>query len=267
MSSDSAPFLPPELERVIIESAAELHPECISNLFLVSHRVHDWTERVRYRTVTHSGGFSTYSVGALLRAIRSNTKPASFFHDRVQHLFLERIRDSEEIVSVCSGIRSFALTTKAMQLNSGLGAIRPRRLNLLLEFLLTTINSPDQPHPMFTNVTHLDVLAHSLNPDLISHLALLPVLTHLSIWHNSAPLRDVLARCPKLRALIDMDDSFVGPDDLAPIDDARVVYMAVSDAKYEEDWVIGTLGGLDFWARADAFIAKKRRGEIKPSAF
>ncbi|KAJ7605939.1 hypothetical protein DFH06DRAFT_1348359 [Mycena polygramma] len=63
-----------------------------------------------------------------------------------------------------------------------------------------------------------------------------------------------------------MDDCFVGPDDLAPIDDARVVYMAVSDAKYEEEWVIGTRGGLDFWARADAFIAKKRRGEIEPSS-
>ncbi|KAJ6485379.1 hypothetical protein C8R47DRAFT_1130004 [Mycena vitilis] len=267
MSSDFAPFLPPELERAIVETAAELNPECIPNLFLVSHRVHDWIERVRYRTVTHSGGSSTYSVGALLRAIRSNTKPASFFHDRVQHLFLEDIRDSEEIVSVCSGVQFFALTTKAMQLNPGLGAILPRRLNLLLVSLLTSIDSLDQTHPMFTNVTHLDVLDPSLNPDLIGYFAMLPLLTHLSIWHNGASLTDVLARCPKLEALIDMNDDNSEPNHLMSIDDVRVVCMALGDVEYEEDWVIGTRGGLDFWARADVFISKKRRGEIKPSEF
>jgi hypothetical protein len=41
--------------------------------------------------------------------------------------------------------------------------------------------------------------------------------------------------------------------------------MVVSDEDYVIEWIIGTRGGFDFWARADAFIAKKRRGEIHPS--
>jgi hypothetical protein len=55
-------------------------------------------------------------------------------------------------------------------------------------------------------------------------------------------------------------------ENLQSIDDVRYVCMVVSDEDYLEEWIIATRGGLDFWARADAFIAKKRRGEIKPSS-
>jgi hypothetical protein len=41
--------------------------------------------------------------------------------------------------------------------------------------------------------------------------------------------------------------------------------MNVSEDDYVIEWVIGARGGWDFWARADAFIAKRQMGEIEPS--
>jgi hypothetical protein len=41
----------------------------------------------------------------------------------------------------------------------------------------------------------------------------------------------------------------------------------VANDGYEQDWFDGVNDGLYFWARAELFIAKKRRGEIKPSSF
>jgi hypothetical protein len=34
--------LPPDLERLVVETAAELYSEAIPNLLLVSRRVHEW---------------------------------------------------------------------------------------------------------------------------------------------------------------------------------------------------------------------------------
>jgi hypothetical protein len=53
------------------------------------------------------------------------------------------------------------------------------------------------------------------------------------------------------------------------IDDVNFVYM---DLGYRnvylcDGWLAQTRGGIDFWARADAFVEKKRRGEIQPSSF
>jgi hypothetical protein len=39
---DSSPLLPPELEREVFETVAELYPQTIPDLLLVSHRVHEW---------------------------------------------------------------------------------------------------------------------------------------------------------------------------------------------------------------------------------
>jgi hypothetical protein len=42
--------------------------------------------------------------------------------------------------------------------------------------------------------------------------------------------------------------------------------MTLSSEDHAGDWEIGVLGGMDFWARVDAFAAKRRRGEIEPSS-
>ncbi|KAJ7131439.1 ubiquitin-related domain-containing protein [Mycena epipterygia] len=42
MTSDSLPFFPSDLEREIFETAAELYPDTIPSLLLVSQRVNEW---------------------------------------------------------------------------------------------------------------------------------------------------------------------------------------------------------------------------------
>ncbi|KAJ7131406.1 hypothetical protein C8R44DRAFT_774790 [Mycena epipterygia] len=47
-----SPSFPPELEREIFESAAQLYPNTIPNLLLVARRVNEWIERIKCNTVT-----------------------------------------------------------------------------------------------------------------------------------------------------------------------------------------------------------------------
>jgi len=197
----------------------------------------------------------------------------SFFRDRVQHLFVRDLDDNqlEEVLSVCSEVRSLVLFQSAGPgILPALGATRPRRLNLDLKGLLQGMDTSHVLHPMFTFVTHLD-LFDSLHRGthvgrIIDHLSLFPALTHLAFFQGNREAIEVLSRCDKLETLIGMYTLLPDPRHLRSIDDLRFVTMNVSDEDYAMEWVIGTRGGWDFWARADAFIAKRRNGEIKPGS-
>ncbi|KAJ7081435.1 hypothetical protein C8R44DRAFT_823599 [Mycena epipterygia] len=272
-SEDSLPCFPPELEREIFESAAELYPETIPSLLLVSQRVYEWIERVKYNTVTPSGSGTSCRFDALQRAVRSDSKPASFFHDRVHHLFVERLEVDElrEIISACSGIRSLVLYSAGPSILASLGVLKPRRLCFYLQEIFITTELIDLSHPMFTSITHLDLFDPMHGSDFqwpLSDFALLPVLTHLSLFMFRSPTMgtELLSKCKKLQVLIDMEGGAFDGDDHPSIDDVRFVSMVLSNDDYEDDWILGTKGGMDFWARADAFVAKKRRGEIKPDS-
>ncbi|KAJ6564535.1 hypothetical protein B0H19DRAFT_1068073 [Mycena capillaripes] len=193
--TSSPPIFAPELEREMFETAAELHPETIPSLLLVSLRVYQRIEGFQYRTVTPQGQQSSCSFQTLLRAIRSNAKPPAFFRAHVRHLFFRpELQDEDaqeavlpEILSTCSGIQSFVTSAGQIPARSW-AALRPRR--------------------------------HPYGPP---HAQLLSV------------------------------------------EDNRFVYMLNLDCPNVDDWLIGTKGGMDAWARAEAFVAKKRRGEIEPS--
>ncbi|KAJ7182937.1 hypothetical protein C8R43DRAFT_1116550 [Mycena crocata] len=259
---EDLPFLPPEIEREIFEMTADLHPRTIPVLLLVCHRVHEWIEIVKYNTVTSSG-------------------TTSFFRDRVRHFFYmpkfevesaDRFSDNElsEILAACSGIQSLVMMTPVgPTVLSSSESIHPRRLAVYLNALLPADSRLDLTHPMFAFVTHLDLFDKSR--DLRGRsLSLLPSLTHLGLFQLNDPLdaTGLLQTCKNLQVLIGMrayylpETKFGGPGPVT--DDPRLLSMVVDDVDYEDDWLIGTRGGLDFWARADAFVAKRRRGEIKP---
>ncbi|KAK7051946.1 hypothetical protein R3P38DRAFT_2857799 [Favolaschia claudopus] len=272
LDSSTAPFLPPELEREIFEIAAVVHPATICHLILVSHRVYDWVERIKFNTVIPKqiDCAATCTIHELVKAIKSETKPIYFFRDRVRHLFIQNLLDEaiETILSACGAVESLVLfqsfgTIPSLQLTTSL-----RRLSIYLWDLL---EHPKQlvPHPLFTSVTHLDLFdqVHSHRDNIVEHLALMPMLTHLALWNESTPpdvLAEVLERCIGLETVIEMHGSMSSRS--TRDDEMRIVSMTVEDTQYLEDWITGTQGGSDFWARADAFIAKKRRGEIKPSS-
>ncbi|KAJ7176961.1 hypothetical protein C8R46DRAFT_1077865 [Mycena filopes] len=272
MDSSSPPCFPTDLEREIVETAAYLHPETIPALLLVSHRVHEWIERIKYRTVTTDGKLSTLSFQSLLRAIRSNIKPPSFFAERVQHLFAGYRRVDDELAEVLSAWIGFRRNYGSDPMTL-LPSLRPRRLYVHIRALLADLESPHL-HPAFSLLTHLDVLdafknLHTSNLTfdwVIRELSLFPALTHLALYDCSASATAVLAKCTMLELLVDAPCDDPKSRHLYVADDLRFVSIALSDADYARDWIIGTQGGRDFWARGDMFVAKRRRGEIEPSS-
>ncbi|KAJ7131442.1 hypothetical protein C8R44DRAFT_871934 [Mycena epipterygia] len=137
--------------------------------------------------------------------------------------------------------------------------------------MIGTAESVDLSHTIFTSVTHLDLF------DVIDttnlqwpwlNLALIPSLTHLSLLclKNSIVGTELLLKCKKLQVLIRMNNTRYYTDNPPSIEDVRFVRMVLKDDEYAEDWILGTKGGMDFWARADAFVTKRRRREIKPDS-
>ncbi|KAJ6598106.1 hypothetical protein DFH09DRAFT_971686 [Mycena vulgaris] len=273
---DLSPFFPPELEREIFETTAELYPQSIGHLLLVAHRVHEWIEKIKYNTVSTLDHPSSCSLRALQQAIHSNVKQADFFHDRVRHLFVDEEEDEvglRELLSVCSGTRSVVLLRpyKEQSILPSLTLMKPRRLSAHSASLFGPLQplDPIPMHPMLTYVTHLDLFDDTSDLPHIrwSNLALFPALTHLALLHcNSSLGTELLSTNAKLAVLISMLSSGFLPENRISNDDVRFVRMSVLDEDYGLDWLTGVKGGVDFWARADLFVAKKRRGEIKPDS-
>ncbi|KAF7364205.1 hypothetical protein MSAN_01079900 [Mycena sanguinolenta] len=274
---DSAqPLLPPELERAIFEMAGELHPDAIPNMLLVAARVHKWIEPLRYRTfILTDPASSCPRLQVLQRAIES--KPAQFIRDNVWHLFVESgyLRDTlNTFIPFCTGVRSLVIFDPHSQILSQLATARPQRLAVPIEFFNCTERSMpiDLALPMFSSLTHLDVWEETIaiSPSW-SGLALLPALTHLAFLRISYDVGvSILGMCPKLQVITNVEDRdrrgwpmlFTTADDWEP----RFVGMVLTTENYLSDWEAGLRGGSDFWARADAFVAMRRRGEIEPSS-
>ncbi|KAJ7489135.1 hypothetical protein FB451DRAFT_1125383 [Mycena latifolia] len=275
----SWPVFPPELEREIFETTAEQYPETIykPRLLLVAKRVHEWIERIKYRAVTSDEPTHACRLRLLLNALRSKSKPANFFHDRVRRLLIDYRFPEDElppILSACTGIRWLALLNcPGPAMLPSLEVIQPRRLSISLWTLFGDLEGSDcnLAHPAFAFVTHLQSFDISSFVKYFSwsDFALLPALTHLALWKLSeANLTVVLSSCARLEVLVDMRWA-KDRADLPSVDDARFVCVSpYHDNDVDCQWVIGTArrGGVDFWVRAERFVAKKRRGEIKPSS-
>ncbi|KAJ7743237.1 hypothetical protein DFH07DRAFT_964174 [Mycena maculata] len=153
---------PLELEREIFETAAEANPDVTSSLLLVSRRVHHWIEKVRYRAFAFSGNPSAPSFRLLQNAIRCKTKPPSFFHDHVRHIFLHSEAEGllaglDEVLTTCAELHSLAAFQDVPpSILPILGALKLRRLSLRLKPTFVEMGSGDIfAHSTFTFVTHL----------------------------------------------------------------------------------------------------------------
>ncbi|KAJ6482575.1 hypothetical protein C8R45DRAFT_1001916 [Mycena sanguinolenta] len=276
----NTPLLPPDLEREIFEMAVELYPQTIPSLLHVSRRVYEWIQRIKYRSVARQGTLSTCTTRVLIRAIQSNSKPQSFFHNCVRHLHLscidgEAVENAPMILSACTGLRSLRLVidTDEIQPDLLLPALTTMKLRELSAYLKLIFAGPI-PTPMLTSVTHLDIFdsipPNSDDAQIPRWLAQFPVLTHVTMREGSVWLaRNILSVCKKLQVLILLQlyyKAYMKAEDFPSIEDDRLLYMLAQDVWNEEHWVTGSNRGVDFWASAEAFIAKKRRGEIAPNS-
>ncbi|KAJ7075698.1 hypothetical protein C8R43DRAFT_1054098 [Mycena crocata] len=236
-------FLPLELERHIFETCARSQPICIPKLMLVAWRVKEWVEPLMYGTITLNGyesfvDYPTFASDSLSLAMES--KPASFFQFSM-----------EELIPT--------LTSLSL-----------KRLHADVSLLLSSL-SPT--HPFFSGLTHLELLGPADPPspenmDFLSNLSLIPQLSHLAF--NDA---DFIPICPQLLQsckslavliLVEGDHQYRADVDAAILDadlaqDTRFCCHAVL--------VTGPHTGVDYWTRAENFVAKRHRGEIDVLGF
>ncbi|KAJ7430239.1 hypothetical protein FB451DRAFT_1500804 [Mycena latifolia] len=275
MDPSSPPAFPFELERQIFEICALSRIVAIPRLMLVAWRVKQWVEPLFYRTLTIASededgprmvkGLPVFPTEVIISAIK--TRPATFFRDSVRNVLLhDNLAGAfTAILSVCTGVENLSTNVK-----DDLSALA----SLSLKHLYATVNPIFRifppAHPVFSRLTHLELFDY---PDdttvLLSRLPLIPQLTHLSFYHH-----DLLSICPHLlqtctflSVLVCHDPwhKFRSGSAAALSRDVRFVVMHVND--YLLDWQMGAYTGLDYWTRAESFIAKRRSGEIDASQF
>ncbi|KAJ7677802.1 hypothetical protein DFH06DRAFT_1421965 [Mycena polygramma] len=286
--NSTARAFPPELERIIFEIAAELHPKLMPSLLRVASRVRVWIEPLLYNTLVFNGRPYPNVPPALLQTMSinpsicdRNVRNAIFWDlldvsDAMPDLAGGRSETLHTVLSVCSGIQRLALWQLVPSMLPVLSTLRPQRLTI--PHFVAIEDDKNVPIPCFTNVTHL-VLLDEYSPDsiLLSLIAALPSLTHLGINHNAALVAyttgdlwlQILRNFTTLQRLLVMFMDRPGPRDVAEwapdpyIVDPRFGMVVMDYAEYLEDWQIGVAGRRDFWILAEEFFVKKRMMEAK----
>ncbi|KAJ7177112.1 hypothetical protein C8R46DRAFT_1346983 [Mycena filopes] len=291
--STNPPILSNDLQREIFEIAALSRPKSIATLMRTSGAVKDWVEPLLYRTIAvdfsprYRMEIPVFTWDTLLPAIHS--KPASFFHHAVRHLFVN-IRDGimahlqlRVVLSVCTNIRYLALFPGYMRRidqRSLFQGIAPLPLTHLSTHLINKMINHLGPTPVaFTRLTHLELRTWIDGtplagvPLLCENFAQMPQLTHLSFIDNTflALCPRILETCPRLRVLISLGiltapinapDHGDYDDILAELaQDKRFVAMMDKEA-HLGDWIAGARAQDDYWVRAEQFIAKRELGEV-----
>ncbi|KAJ7616134.1 hypothetical protein FB45DRAFT_237817 [Roridomyces roridus] len=276
MSSPDLPSkLPPELEREIFELAVQSDPLSVLQLMLVAWRVHEWVKPFLYCVILLLGAavkdVSSYPWESFSRYL---SIPPSILQQSVKHLCIRMAPQNvtEYVLSAASGVENLWVATRLEESSEGrLLAALPnvRRLHCSFSLILAAVAVGTTP-PVFSRLTHLEIF-EQVDPEISDGLALIPNLTHLAMDDADvdAPLLlDFLERCKSLRVLImlsvsgrphlDLDDE--GMDQL--VKDPR--FLQMSCREYIADWKIGALTGVDYWSRADDFVARRRAGNIDP---
>ncbi|KAJ7127315.1 hypothetical protein C8R43DRAFT_700642 [Mycena crocata] len=282
--STLSPRLPPELEREIFQVCASARPVTISKLMLVAWRVKDWVEPFLYRTIAiqYTAALEPYPIftwPTLLSAVHS--KPASFFHNSVRNLSLllmgtSDATNAQQLLSACTGVANLTIMNfsviaadldgLAQTLIPLLSSLRPRRIHADLLPVLRTLKPA---HPFFSQITHVELLREDSRISTAQYdttwaqLSLIPHLTHLSfnnIGSTDTPL-ELLQTCQSLSVLVLLDPfPPLRPYLTLLTTDPRFVVMSCSARLH--DWQLGIHAGLDYWTRAEAFVALRRSGEL-----
>ncbi|KAJ6476353.1 hypothetical protein C8R45DRAFT_377588 [Mycena sanguinolenta] len=276
------PVLPPELEREIFEVAAGLDFNTIPSLLRVARHVLEWVEPFLYRVVVinDSAKAEAYHLTLLL-------KP-HLLANNLQHLFLAGFtcfsrwpeKDVHVLLQLCAprllSLAVFAPLQQQRLIPSFSHITQLRRwAGILEDFDFASRGySAKRILPAFLTVTHMDIFDYFTDENeevICAGLEALPCLTHLCL--SGSPLTEtlgliprILAQCVHLRVLVLKKrprEEIAG--DL-PTVDVRFV-ISTRDSKNEIDWEVGARGGTDFWAAADEFVARKRRGEIQASCY
>ncbi|KAJ6496190.1 hypothetical protein C8R45DRAFT_985172 [Mycena sanguinolenta] len=280
----ATPTLPPELERTIFEIAARSRPEKIPILMLTAWRIKHWLEPLLYRAVSLSNtfggqGFPIVPADVLLRAIAN---AHSSLLQAVQYVYFEPMPVSPEsswildaLLSACPRITRFFCTSSS-SFSSNLQALASlyclRRLTISTTTLFPS-QSPDFAHPLFRNVTHLELLdippAHNIDTSSYAGLAFMPRLTHISLNYTRvfSELYPLLEEMPHLQCMVLLSPPSIRQQNMPgphPLDDR---FVHIGQTNFFRDWISSLQARGDYWDVAEAFIAARRAGRVPRSMY
>ncbi|KAJ7748681.1 hypothetical protein B0H16DRAFT_1552852 [Mycena metata] len=280
--------LPPDVERLIFETAARLDPTIIPKLMLVAWRVKRWLEPVLYRIlfVTPSvilnpkhrfNGFQVFNIDIILRVIDLN--PPGFLRRLVRSLLFEgmttRLKPFEvqTVLAECGDATGLYMDFAPGPLLPEVAAMRNlRRLTVSASTLLTT-------GPLFPHLTHLELIEAYLPnehsswaldaDDVYTRLPRYPNLTHIAF--NTTPHNVVFSQTVhedrRLQCIVFLVARPVVLQASSPFLHDRRFVCVQQDPDPRADWLRGEDGGEDFWKRAEAFIEARLKGTIDPSEY
>ncbi|KAJ7089493.1 hypothetical protein C8R43DRAFT_1050599 [Mycena crocata] len=270
------PFLPVDLEREIFEMAARSRPCSIPTLMLVASRVKAWVEPLLYRTIfifhkydLVAAGYPTlHCSGSLPHVIRE--KSITLLFTSVRNVYLSDVSGEEAtwLLSTCLQIENlFMMGFRLEEHLTALAVIQLKRLCCSLAEIFPSISKIDFTHRLFAHLTHLWHFAHVGKTELWSGLALVPHFTHLAFSNPGfLPLYlGFLDVCKSLQVLVHLKlggGSYEtgGVTILQLAENHRFVSMNCMD--YRPDWLIGAHTGIDFWSKAEDFVARRKAGQV-----
>ncbi|KAK7006300.1 tyrosinase central domain-containing protein [Favolaschia claudopus] len=271
--------VPPELEREIFETTAAKFPKSIPALLRVARRVHIWIEPLLYRVIHLDDNAEVEH--AAYRAMKRKDAP-DFFHKAVHHLVLQsddRGPNVLQLLSLCTGLREFGCINSSVDhtMLPILAEMRDlRRMCCSFTSLFGNVQSIDFKHPVLRSITHLDVFEDNCWT-LLGPVLQLPALTHLCFHKNhwETLARDGLpvaaADCPALQLLLfQWPAGSESQKDYDSIKKPRLYDLPVVVGLYNNYWgemEAEARGCLKFWAEADDFISRRRKGEVEATRF
>ncbi|KAJ6463615.1 hypothetical protein C8R47DRAFT_1157376 [Mycena vitilis] len=200
--------------------------------------------------------------------------PRTFVEQGVRSLCLHGIDSPRMILDACPNVIDLTLTYAQPAFFPFLEVLVLQRLATNAHDLLDEFRDEQLTHPAFAKITHL-VLFDRVSKSSWAEwadLAQLPALTHLCLGGeiSQSLLDGVLEHCPRLLLFLNQWQAL---DEIQPADycattgvtDDRFVMIQTHEWVYE--WSLTTLGCVDMWDHAAAFVAQKRDGLIDGSLF
>ncbi|KAJ7055447.1 hypothetical protein C8F01DRAFT_1145328 [Mycena amicta] len=284
------PHFPRELEREILEIAAEKWSHDVPKLLLVARRVHLWLEPFLYRSIyLHfplGPDRKTDAQVALLRM--TSSKPPSFLVRAVRQVsidFMHGFVNPEvglqfpPVLQHCTGMTCLAMNKTRDSVIGGkifdvLNLVRLQRLAVFLGDLMPHPTPMDAHQPIFCSLTHLEVMDMEIDADprCVPFLKSLPALTHLALrpqpYDTGVAITLVQPDgCTHLQILVlllvpspglawEVEEKWANVIGCS-VDDPRVVVAPLShftDCISEQ--------GHTYWHESEIFIQKRRLGLI-----
>ncbi|KIK92011.1 hypothetical protein PAXRUDRAFT_830371 [Paxillus rubicundulus Ve08.2h10] len=261
--ADITPVLPPELEREIFLLTAQAYRGVSTRLMLVASRVKTWLETFVYKTVVlRCPGHAFQFLYTLAK------RPPQFAHSHIKALCIRPqipLSVTTQLLTLCSGLETLALWTHSQPENPTditnlLSSTPLTSLSINLHTITTnpTYYPPPalQHHPVFVNLTHLDIV----NPWVVWTTSLgiehLPRLTHLAFrfWSRgsvNAALSRILRESPRL--------------DCEDIRDIRVV--VIQHTRDADEWKTIERDAEGMWQRAERVVRWRRLTKAGPFDF